>query len=90
LFYAFPAIWWLVLTIRVLPRMPKTGLYSRSLLIVLWLIVINQIVVSLFIDMRFFPFGLTLWWMTLGLIGTVVSPRPGPVRSAQTLRSPLP
>jgi putative inorganic carbon (HCO3(-)) transporter len=80
--YIFPAIWWLVLTIKVLPRMPKTGFQSRSFLIGLWLIIVNQIIVSSFIDMRFFPFGLTLWWMTLGLIAAIVGvylkPDPSP------------
>jgi O-antigen ligase len=79
--YVFPFIWWLILTIRVLPRMPKRGLWSRSLLIVLWLIVMNHVVVSNFIDMRHFAFALTLWWMTLGLIANMVFPhmKPGDI-----------
>lgn len=71
-FYMFPFAWWLVFTCKVLPRMPGKGLWSRSLLIVLWLSIINHVVVSNFIDMRFFPFGLTLWWMTLGFIANIV------------------
>jgi len=72
--YIFPFVWWLRLTVKVLPRMRRKGLWSRSLLIVLWLIVLNHVVVSNFIDMRHFAFALTLWWMTLGLIADMVFP----------------
>ena len=30
--------------------------------------------VSNFMDMRWFPIGLTLWWLTLGLIANMVYP----------------
>jgi O-antigen ligase len=73
-FYTFPFAWWLILTIRVLPRMPEKGLWSRSLLIVLWLIIVNYVVVGNFMDLRYFPFALTLGCMTLGLIANLVFP----------------
>jgi O-antigen ligase len=73
-FYVFPFVWWLAHTATALSRMPKEGLWSHSLLITFWLIVFNQVIVSNFIDMRFFPFGLALWWMTLGFIANVVFP----------------
>ncbi len=88
LLYLFPAVWWLVLTVRVWRRMPRAGLWSRSLLAVLWLAALSSFIVSNLMDMRFFPIGLTLWWMMLGLIANLVYPytgrRSGP--TAQTLR----
>lgn len=73
-FYAFPAIWWLYLTLRVLPRLPKEGFWSSRLLIMMWLSVGFHIVVSQFVDMRFFFFSLALLWLTLGLIANMVQP----------------
>jgi O-antigen ligase len=72
--YMFPVVWWFVLSIRVWRRLPKDGLWSRSLLAVLWLAILFQFTVSNFIDMRWFEIGLTLWWLTLGLIANVVYP----------------
>jgi O-antigen ligase len=72
--YMFPVVWWLVLSVRVWPRLPKTGLWSRALLAVLWLGLLFQFTVSNFFDMRWFEIGLTLWWMTLGLIANLVYP----------------
>ena len=72
--YMFPFAWWLMLTIKILPRMPEKGLWSRSLLIVLWLIIVNHIVVGNFIDLRYTPFGHALWWLTLGLVANLVFP----------------
>jgi O-antigen ligase len=77
LLYLFPTVWWLVLTVRVWQRMPRAGLWSRSLLAVLWLATLSSFIVSNFMDMRFFPIGLTLWWMALGLIANLVQPYTG-------------
>ncbi len=73
-FYLFPVAWWLVLSIRVWGRMPKKGLWSRSLLAVFWLALLFQFTISNFFDMRWFEIGLTLWWLTLGLIANMVYP----------------
>jgi O-antigen ligase len=72
--YMFPVIWWLILTFKVWPRMPKEGLWSRQLIAGLWLVMLFIFTVSNAIDMRFFQFGLALWWMILGLIANMVYP----------------
>lgn len=72
--YLAPAFWWLVLSFRVFPRMPRAGLWSRQLLVGFWLVVLFIFTISNFIDLRFFPFGLALYWMTLGMIANMVYP----------------
>lgn len=71
-FYFFPLIWWLGLTVKVLPKLPKEGFWSRRLLVVAWLSVGAQVVISQFIDMRFFLLPFTTLWFTLGLIASIV------------------
>jgi O-antigen ligase len=73
-FYLFPFGWWLLLTIRVWPRLPREGFWSRSLLAVLWLAVGAHIIPSNFLDMAYSPFGLTLWWLELALIADMIYP----------------
>jgi O-antigen ligase len=72
--YMSPIVWWFILSMRVWRRMPKEGLWSRSLLATLWLVMLFNFTVSNFMDMRFFEIGLTLWWITLGLIANMVYP----------------
>ena len=72
LLFAFPVVWWLIRSRRAWPRLPRQGFWSRSLLIVLWLVIVDQLVVSFFSDMRVSPYGVGLWWITLGLIGNLV------------------
>jgi O-antigen ligase len=71
-FYFFPLIWWLGFTIKALPRLPREGFWSRRLLIVMWMSLGVQIVISQAIDMRFFPYCLTLFWINLGFIANLV------------------
>jgi O-antigen ligase len=73
LLYIFPLLWWLRLTRKVLPRLPTKGFWSRRLLIVLWVTILNQIIVNSFMDMTHFLYGMGIWWVTLGLIGSMVS-----------------
>lgn len=72
--FMFPVAWWFVLSIRVWKRMPKKGYWSRSLLASLWLVMLFNFTVSNFMDMRWYPIGLTLWWLLLGLIANMVYP----------------
>ena len=74
LLYVFPVVWWFVLSIRIWWRIPKEGFWSRSLLGSLWLMMLFNFTVSNFMDMRWFEIGLTLWWLTLGLIANMVYP----------------
>ncbi|MDD5369347.1 MAG: O-antigen ligase family protein, partial [Anaerolineaceae bacterium] len=72
--YMFPTIWWFIFSIRVWRRMGKKGRLSRSLLGILWLGMLFNFTVSNFMDMRWFEIGITLWWLTLGLIANLVYP----------------
>ena len=73
LLYVFPLLWWLILSIKVWQRLPQGGFWSRSLLVMLWLLMLHVTIVTNFMDMvRFHQFGMTIWWMALGLIGNMV------------------
>jgi O-antigen ligase len=74
LMYIFPFAWWFLKSIRFAHCLPKSGFRSRSLLIILWLAIIQNFIVSNFFDMRFFPLGLGLWWMGLGLVADLITP----------------
>ena len=67
-----PVGWWFIITIRVWSRMPPTGFWSRRLVVVLWLVILFHIVVNNFSNMRI-VYGLGMWWLTLGLIASIVS-----------------
>jgi len=70
----FPVIWWLGLSTRALPRLPRKGFWSWRLLIALWLTLGAFAVVGLSIDLRFFTFGATLFWIGLAFIANLVQP----------------
>ena len=70
----FPAAWWLILTFKKWRQLPKSGFWSRRLLVVFWLAMLHFFVVTNFMEMSIHPFGLTLWWLELGLIANFLSP----------------
>ena len=73
--YLLPTGWWLLQSLRHNRRLPERGLTSRTLLFMLWLAMLQQFSVSNFSDLfTSQPFGTTLWWMTLGLIASLVGP----------------
>ena len=75
LLYAFPVVYWLVLSIKAWRMLPKRGFWSGRLLGILWLVILAHFVVSSFMDMiRFHSFGTAMWWLTLGLIANMVYP----------------
>ncbi|MEM7286257.1 MAG: O-antigen ligase family protein [Actinomycetota bacterium] len=67
-----PALWWLVRSRRAYRYLPRSGLVSRTLLITLWAILLAHLAVNNLSNMRS-VFGLGSWWLTLGMIGVVVS-----------------
>ncbi len=69
--YLFPMFYWLVRSLQRYGEMPKAGLRSRKLIIMLWLVILFHIIVSNFINM-IVVYGLGIWWITLGLIGYLV------------------
>ena len=72
--YIFPVGWWLMLSIKVGRQLPPRGFSSWRLLGVLWLLMLHMFIVTNFMDMGFFVFGTTVWWMALGLIANLVYP----------------
>ncbi len=73
IFYLFPAGWWLLQSLAVWRRLPRSGFWSATLLALLWLLMLDHFTVSNFMDMlRFNYFGTTIWWMALALIATIV------------------
>jgi len=72
LLFMFPVLWWLMLSLKVWPRMPKEGLRSRLLVGILWMVILDHIIVSFFSDMRHSTYGMGMWWIALGLIASTV------------------
>lgn len=70
-FYFFPIIWWLRLSVKAWPHLPRSGFWSRRLLVVMWLSIGAFTILSQAADMRFFWFALGLFWLSLGLIGNM-------------------
>lgn len=71
LLFLAPVVGWLILSWKAWTKMPARGLWSRKLLLALWLIIADYVVVNSFSNMRVVV-GLGLWWVTLGLIGHLV------------------
>lgn len=72
--YLFPTLWWFLTTLAVWKRLPASGFWSRTLLVLLWLLILDHLAVSSFMDMiRFNLFGTTIYWMALGLIANFVT-----------------
>jgi O-antigen ligase len=63
-------VWWVRWRSRR-RRLPKTGFLSGRLVAVLWLVVAAHVVENNFSRMQV-SFGLGMWWLTLGLIATIV------------------
>lgn len=72
LYLAVPAIL-LVGTLRRWPDLPRSGLVSRALVVLLWFAIIDMFVVQNFLEMIHSSYWATsLWWLTLGLIATTL------------------
>ena len=70
--YMAPLVILLVESIKEYPRMQSQGFLSKKFVIILWLVMVNMIVLNNFINIRV-VYGLGLWWITLGLIASVLS-----------------
>ncbi|HVR31597.1 MAG TPA: O-antigen ligase family protein [Acidimicrobiia bacterium] len=73
LLYLGPAIVLLAKTPAAWRRLPRDGPLGRKFLVVLWLTPAMHFVVNNFSNMRI-PFGLGVYWLTLGLIAGIVLP----------------
>ncbi len=69
--FLFPVLWWLGVTRSSLRKLPPSGLISRNLIRVLWLGMAAFFIVTNFSNLRV-VIGTGLWWMTLGLIASVL------------------
>lgn len=72
LLYMIPFIWLLIQSINIWKDKKAINTDQWLLLMTIWLGCLQYFVVSNFMDMRFFPIGLTLWWMMLGLITNII------------------
>ena len=72
--YLLPAAWLLMRSIQLRRYMPTEQFLNGTLLVVLWLALLNQFIVSNFMDMlHSSTWGVGLWWICLGLIHALVS-----------------
>jgi O-antigen ligase len=66
-----PVFWLLYRTVKIHSYLPRSGLKSRNMTYLLWLVVLSYIVVMNFAPMVV-VFGLGLYWTTLGLISNTL------------------
>ncbi|MEJ7803266.1 MAG: O-antigen ligase family protein, partial [Candidatus Limnocylindria bacterium] len=72
--YLLPAAWLLMRSIQLRRFMPTERFLNGNLLVVLWLALLDQFIVSNFMDMlHSSAWGVGLWWICLGLIHVLVS-----------------
>ncbi len=72
--YLFPMLWLFILNLKQWRWIPEDGFWNKNMLIILWLITIAYFSISNFLDMRWFPYGISIWWITLALIANMVVP----------------
>jgi O-antigen ligase len=70
--FLFPVFWWLVNTPSVWSKMPKSGFWSRQLLGVLWLVILDILVETTFTDARHSTYVQGIWWITLAFIANII------------------
>ena len=69
-----PAVWWLGRTKSRWRYLPTHGITGRTLIGALWLVIAGHFIVNNFSRMQV-PFGFGIYWLTLGLIASLVSRR---------------
>jgi O-antigen ligase len=87
--YLGPLLVWLARSVARRSRLPAEGVLGRRFVAVLWLALLAHIVVNNFSRMHL-PFGLGLYWLTLGLVATLVGrvpARTSPAAAAAEVRS---
>lgn len=71
--YYLPAGLLLYLTLKYWRRLPDIQIWSRSLVLMLWLLIFDHAIVGLFTDMIQSPFfNTTIWWLVLGLVANAI------------------
>lgn len=74
--FLFPAIWWMVVSVKERLRVGLNGFQNRNLLLIVWLSVIGHLLLINFHNIRN-PFAWGLWWLALGWIAAMVDFRRG-------------
>jgi hypothetical protein len=74
LLYVLPFWRWFRGSAQVFSELPKGGFWSWRLLVIFWLAIAGHFIAANFMDMRFFSFSLTLWWMALAFVASMVYP----------------
>jgi O-antigen ligase len=72
LLFGVPIVYWLFRTRSSMGRMPSDGLISRKLVATLWIVFAGFALVNNFYRMQT-PFAMGMWWLTVGLIATLVA-----------------
>lgn len=72
LLYLAPPLWLLARSFSAYRRLPADGVWSRKLLLLLWLATLNIFVQNCFTP-AWVTYGLGLWWLNLGLIACLVA-----------------
>lgn len=85
--YLGPAIWLLARTRGAMRRLRADGSQYRHLLVVLWLVIAGHVVVNNFSNMHI-VYGLGMWWLTLGLIASIISRASASVPVAARITQP--
>lgn len=67
-----PLAYWAARSNAARRRLPRDGLVSSKLLALMWLFVLGQFVVHNFSRLQV-SYGFGLWWLSLGLIGSIVA-----------------
>jgi O-antigen ligase len=80
LLYLGPLLVWLARSVARRSGLPAEGLLGRRFVWMLWLALLAHIVVNNFSRMHL-PFGLGMYWLTLGLVATLVGRVPAPARA---------
>jgi O-antigen ligase len=70
--YLFPAIYWLARTPRAWARLGSEDMFGKRLLLILWVVIAGHVIVSNFSNIRM-TFGLAVWWLSLALIGNIIT-----------------
>jgi O-antigen ligase len=66
-----PAVVWLFRSLARTTKVPRTGFANQRLVACLWIVLTGHVIVNNFSRMQS-PFGFGVWWITLGLIATIV------------------
>jgi O-antigen ligase len=71
--YLLPVLIWLVRSVKVFKKLPFKGYPGQAIVIMLWLVLVDQFIASNFTDLiQSTLFNTVMWWLVLGLIANIV------------------